>query len=102
VKARARLLPANPRRAKPKGAASGRRTNPVSAARDSRKGQSPETAARWAGPPLRGGGITDGLNGTWVLPRRKAADTFREEKAPQGESHERRRREKKPARARRA
>jgi len=38
------------KRAKPKGAASGRRTNPVAVARDSRKGESPETAARWAGP----------------------------------------------------
>jgi hypothetical protein len=36
----------------------------------------------------------------WVLPGGNAPDTFREEKAPQGESHERRRHEKRPARAR--
>jgi hypothetical protein len=48
----ARPLPAYPKRAKPKGATSGRRTNPAAAARDSRKGESPEAAARWAGPLL--------------------------------------------------
>jgi hypothetical protein len=46
-------------------------------------------------------GNTGGRNGTWVLPRGNAADTFREEKAPKGESHERRRCETEPARARR-
>jgi hypothetical protein len=51
AKARARFPPADPRRAKPMGAASGRRTKPVPDARDSRKGKSPETAACWAGPP---------------------------------------------------
>jgi hypothetical protein len=57
---------------------------------------------RSVGPAHRfGGGITDGVNGTWVHPRGNAADTFREEKAPKGESQERRRRETKPARARR-
>jgi len=53
AKSRARFPPAYPRRAKPKGASSGRRTNPASVARDSRKGQSPETGACWAGPSLR-------------------------------------------------
>lgn len=53
MKARTRLLPADPKRVKPKGATSARRANPPPVARDSRKGQSPETAARWAGPPLR-------------------------------------------------
>jgi hypothetical protein len=58
---------------------------------------------RLVGPAHRfGGGITDDANGTWVLPRGNAADTFREEKAPKGESQERRRCEKKPAGARRA
>jgi hypothetical protein len=58
---------------------------------------------RLVGPALRfGGGITDERNGTWVRPRRKAADTFREEKAPQGKSQERRRCARKPARARKA
>jgi len=37
----------------------------------------------------------------WVHPGGNAPETFREEKAPKGESHERRRRETKPARARR-
>jgi hypothetical protein len=56
---------------------------------------------RPVGPAHRfGGGITDGKNGTWAHPRGNAADTFREEKAPQGESQERCRREIKPARAR--
>jgi hypothetical protein len=53
AKSRIRHSPENPTRAKPKGAASGRQVNPRPVARDSRKGQSPETAARWAGPPLR-------------------------------------------------
>jgi len=53
------------------------------------------------GPAHRfGGGITGGRNGTWAHPRGNAADTFREEKAPKGESQERCRRETKPARAR--
>jgi len=53
AKSRTRHSPENPRRVKPKGAASARQVNPRPVARDSRKGQSPETAARWAGPPLR-------------------------------------------------
>jgi hypothetical protein len=53
AKSRVRFPPVYPRRAKPKGASSGRHTNPVSVARDSRKGQSPETGACWAGPSLR-------------------------------------------------
>jgi hypothetical protein len=56
VRARTRSLPVDPRRVKPKGATSSCRTNPASAARDSRKGKSPETAAPWAGPtPLATG-----------------------------------------------
>jgi len=50
-----RFVPRNPKRAKPKGAASGRRTNPAAGARDSRKGESPEAAARWAGPAQQRG-----------------------------------------------
>jgi hypothetical protein len=54
------------------------------------------------GPAHRfGGGSTDWSNGMWALPCGNARSTFREEKAPKGESQERRRREKKPARARR-
>jgi hypothetical protein len=49
-RSRSRLLPEDPRRANPKGAASGRCANTASVARDSRKGQSPEAAACRAGP----------------------------------------------------
>jgi len=60
VRARARFPPEDPRRAKPKGATSSRRTNPAAAARDSRKGKSPETAAHWAGPALSATGAPVG------------------------------------------
>jgi hypothetical protein len=59
------LSPANPVRAKPKGATSADRTNPAARARDSGLGQYPEAAARWAGPRF-GGGNTDEKNGMWV------------------------------------
>jgi hypothetical protein len=84
AKSRATLRSASPMRVKPKGAASAGRTNPAAGARDSRKGKSPGTAARWAGPAQQRG-RTDGKNGMWVHPRGNAADTFREEKAPKGE-----------------
>jgi hypothetical protein len=48
-----------------------------------------------------GSGNNGGRNGKWVLPPGNVADTFREGKAPKGESHERCRCEKEPARARR-
>jgi len=69
------------------------------AARDSRKGQSPETAARQAGPRafgregIRAGGTVCGFGRFGNEP-----DTFREEKAPKGKSQERCRCETKPAR----
>jgi len=53
AKTRARPRPGSPRRVKPKGASSGRRAKHRPVARDSRKGQNPEAAARWAGPSLR-------------------------------------------------
>jgi len=54
------------------------------------------------GPAHRlGGGSTDRRNGKWVRPGGNAPGTFREEKAPKGESHERCRCETKPARNRR-
>jgi hypothetical protein len=53
AKSRARPRLEGPRRVKPKGAASFRLINSVPETRDSRKGQSPEAAARRAGPPLR-------------------------------------------------
>jgi hypothetical protein len=70
------------------------------AARDSRKGQSPGAAARRAGLVLR-------HRVYWREKRHvgplggKPPGTFREEKAPKGESHERRRYETRPARDRR-
>jgi hypothetical protein len=57
---------------------------------------------RPVGPVHRfGGGSTDGRNSMWARPGGNAPDTFREEKAPKGESHERRRYETRPARDRR-
>jgi len=49
---------------------------PRPAARDSRKGQSPGAAARWAGLSASADGKTDGKNGMWVLPGGNAPDTF--------------------------
>jgi len=75
----------------------------------SKAGQAPGTLGRAKaqeprpiGPAHRfGGGSTDRRNGKWVLPGGNAPDTFREENAPKGKSHERRRCERKPARDRR-
>jgi len=100
VKTRARRTPGCPKRAKPKGASSSRRVNTRPAARDSRKGKNPETAARRAGPSPRRRDHRREKRYAGASPR-KREDTFRKEKAPKGESHERRRREKEPARARR-
>jgi hypothetical protein len=50
--------------------------NPAAAARNSQKGQSPETAADRAGFPLSGGWYNGRRNGKWVHPVRKAPDTF--------------------------
>jgi hypothetical protein len=66
--------------------------------RDSRKGQSPGTAARRAGPSLSSGGYTGERNGTWVHPAGNGRITFREENAPKGKSHGRCRYETRPAR----
>jgi hypothetical protein len=82
VKTRARFSPADPRRAKPKGATSGRRTNPVTVARDSRKGK-PRNRGPLGRPTAICGGITGGLNGMWVLPLRKRGGYL-----PRGESSE--------------
>jgi len=83
------------------GATSFRVANTVPAARDSRKGQSPEAAARWAGSPPSAAGSPTGETARGSDRRGNASATFREEKAPKGESQERRRCETKPARARR-
>jgi len=95
----AKALVGDPRRVKPKGAPSGSRAKHTRAARNFRKGQNPGTVVCRAGLMLRIG-YTAGRNGRWVLPGGNAPDTFREEKAPKGESHERRRCETKPARDR--
>jgi hypothetical protein len=50
----AKVFVVGPKRRKPKGAASGRRAKHRSLARDSWKGQSPETAASRAGPTPAG------------------------------------------------
>jgi len=89
-------------REKPKGATSGRRAKPLSVVRDSGAGQTPEAAARRAGPPLRAGRLPTVPNGKWVQSGGNAPMTASKENAPKGESHERCRREKKPARIRRA
>jgi hypothetical protein len=88
----------DPGRVKPKGASSGWRAKHTSVVRDSRKGQSPGTAAHRAGPHALVCGYIGERNGRWVLPVRKRPDTFRKEKAPKGKSQERRRCETKPAR----
>jgi hypothetical protein len=100
VKARAKLQSADPERAKPKGVSGDCRTNPAAVARDSRKGESPEAAARWAAQALRRREYRREKRRVGSSSR-KRVDTFREEKAPKGESQERRRHEKRPARARR-
>jgi len=101
AKSRTRRSLAHPGRAKPKGASSGRWLNTVRP--PGTHGRVKAQEPRPVGPALRfGGGSTDGTNGTWVNPARKRADTFRKEKAPQGESQERCRGERNSARARRA
>jgi hypothetical protein len=52
------------------------RANPAAPARNSRKGQSPETAADRAGLSLSGDWNNGRRNGRWVHPGRKAPDTF--------------------------
>jgi hypothetical protein len=68
ARAHAKLQPANPERAKPKGASGGCRTNPVAVVRDSRKGQSPEAAARWAGPGASAPGLPTGKTACGFIP----------------------------------
>jgi hypothetical protein len=69
-------------------------------ARDSRKGRSPETAAREAGMPLRRRVQSREKRYVGAF-RRRRLDTLREGKAPKGESRERCRCETKTARDRR-
>jgi hypothetical protein len=79
-----------PERGKPRGATSGWHAKHMLAARDSRRGQSPETAARRAGPGVSISGINGEINGMWVHPGAdNASGTLRVEKAPKGESQER-------------
>jgi len=86
-----------PRRQKPKGAASGRRAKHTEVARDFEKAKTQELrpASR---PDASAKGIQAGTNSRWVLLLGNEWDTFLKEEAPKGESHERCRREKKPAR----
>jgi hypothetical protein len=76
--------------------------NRSAAAKDSGKGQSPETAARRSGPRIRplGAAARETVRGS--IAGRKAFDTLREEKTPKGqEPHERCRDETSPDRPRR-
>jgi hypothetical protein len=101
AKSRSRRSSEYPRRENPKGASSGRCANPTSVAKDSRKGQSPETAAYLGRPiaPAAGAPIGETVRGSVRSVMR--LDTFREGNAPKGESHERCRCETKPVRDRR-
>lgn len=63
----------SPERGKPRGATSGWCTKHALAARDSCRGQSPETAARRAGPGASASGINGEINGMWVHPVGKLA-----------------------------
>jgi hypothetical protein len=96
-----RSLPEHPGRAKPMGGSSARRAKPPNGRQGLSGGlktQKPEPV----GPAYRfGGGNNDGWNGMWVHLGGNAPDTFREEKPPKGESHERCRCETEPARDRR-
>jgi len=69
--------------------------------RDSWKGQSPEIAARQAGPRASAWGYTDEWTVCGFIRVGNDAVTFREEKAPKGESQERCRYETRLARHRR-
>jgi len=84
VKARTRQWPEHPGRVKPKGAASGCRTNPAVVARDSGQGESPEAAARWAGPPFRRRENRRDKTACGFIRGGNAAGTCREEEAPKG------------------
>jgi hypothetical protein len=66
------------------------------------EGLKPRNRGPWGRPTASAAGKPTGETVRGSFCRGNAADTFREEEAPKGESHERRRRETKPARARRA
>jgi len=93
-----RLSRASPRREKPKGASSGRRPKPTSGRKGLPEGAKPRNRGPQGPTFCFGSWFTCGRNGRWVRPIRKRADAFREEKAPKGESQERRRCETEPAR----
>jgi hypothetical protein len=100
VRAKSRARPAvkNPRRGKTQGSIrwpGGLTLRP--AARDSRNGKPQELGP--VGPAqCYGVGSNDRLDGKWGDPGGNSPETVREEKAPKGESHERCRCERKPAR----
>jgi hypothetical protein len=90
-----------PRRAKPKGASSRRRVNRSLRVKGLPEGQKPRSRGLPGRPSASAVGETGGKTACGSGCGGNAAATFRQEKAPKGESHERRRRETKPARARR-
>jgi len=91
----------DPGREKPKGATSGRRTKHTSNRQGLSKGSKPRNCGSSSRPPHFGVWVYRRVNSMWVLPSRKRPVTFREGKAPKGESQERCRYEKRPTRLRR-
>jgi hypothetical protein len=86
-------------RVKPKGASSGWRTKHTLGRQGLLEGLNPRNCGSSSRPShLRVRRYTDERNGMWVLPAGNGPDTFREEKAPKGESQERCRYETRPAR----
>jgi hypothetical protein len=100
AKSRSRLLPETLEGSSPREHPAVGVLNTRSVARDSPKGSKPRNRGSPSRPShLRVRRYTGERNGTWVLPVGNDPDTFREEKAPKGESHERCRYETRPARA---
>jgi hypothetical protein len=95
-KSRFKALAVNPRGAKPMGGASDRRLKNLCGRQALSEGLNPVTEALQAGLTPRRQKYCR-ANGKRVPLSRKAAEILREVKPPKGESHERRRRETKPA-----
>jgi hypothetical protein len=86
-------------RVKPRGASSVRCAKHTLDRQGLSEGSNPRNRGSPSRPShLRVRRYTGEQNGTWVLPVGNGPDTFREEKAPKGESHERCRYETRPAR----
>ena len=101
VKARVRLSLEDPEREKPKGAAGDRRAKHPLDREGLLEGSKPRNRGLLGRPIASAAGATAGKTVCGCVGCGNVSDTFREEKAPKGESHERCRCETKPARARR-